>query len=451
MKERLFTAIVAAALATACAPGGEAPKAEPPKPAARPDIELIRDFRVVAARVSARATLASVLRAHHVADGEIAAAVACAASVFDLRKVRTAQAYRIEQGTDGALRRFEYEIDGDRFLRVTREADRGTDGHTTLSARPRGYVAEVVPIEKSGTVEIVRGTIDRGTPSLVAAMDAAGETVDLSLSLAEIFNGEIDFNVDIQKGDHFELLVEKQFRIAERPTEEADRLGAGAPEEKVFAGYGPILAAEFVNAGRTFRAVRFMPQGSTTAAYYDERGLSMRRFFLQSPLKFVPVISSGFSRSRFHPILREYRAHLGVDYKAPAGAPVVAVANGVVVEAGAKGGSGRMVHLRHANGFESEYLHLSAIAVRVGARVRQGALIGRVGATGLATGPHLDYRLKKNGVFINPVTARRSMPPGEPVPAAQMAAFGAARDRVLVALTSAPVTRTSAPVTAPQQ
>src|SRR5439155_25681499 len=129
-----------------------------------------------------------------------------------------------------------------------------------------------------------------------------------------------------------------------------------------FAGYGPILAAEFDNAGRRYRAVRFVPaQGA--AGFYDDRGVSMRRFFLHSPLKFQPTVTSGFSRSRFHPILREYRPHLGVDYKAPAGAPVIAVADGVVMEAGMSGGAGRLVHLRHSNGFESEYLHLSAIAV----------------------------------------------------------------------------------------
>jgi murein DD-endopeptidase MepM/ murein hydrolase activator NlpD len=195
----------------------------------------------------------------------------------------------------------------------------------------------------------------------------------------------------------------------------------------MFAGYGPIVAAELDNAGRTLRAARFVPEGGAPA-YYDERGVSMKRFFLQSPLKFVPVITSGFSRSRLHPILREYRPHLGVDYRAPAGAPVVAIADGLVVEAGLNGGAGRMVHLRHANNFESEYLHLSAITVRRGRRVRQGDLIGRVGASGLATGPHLDYRLKKNGAFINPVTAHRAMPPGDPVPADQMSSFTAVRD-----------------------
>jgi murein DD-endopeptidase MepM/ murein hydrolase activator NlpD len=411
------------------------PQPQPSPTAVLPDIELVREIRYVKARVSAGATLASVLRANQLTDRDVAGVVARAASIFDLRKFRTAQPYRIEQGVDGALRKFEYEIDGDRFLRVTRAG----------SPDDAPFVAELVPIEKTRAVDVVRGTIDRDAPSLFAAMDAVGESVDLSVGLAEIFGGEIDFNIDVQPGDRFELLVEKQYRAPrdDEPVEAATR-------EKAFAGYGPILAARFENCGRTFRAVRFTPHGAAPG-YYDERGVSLRRFFLQSPLKFAPVVTSGFSRSRLHPILRQYRAHLGVDYRAPAGAPVVAVADGVVIEAGSNGGAGRMVHLRHPNNFESEYLHLSSISVRRGARVRQGDVIGRVGATGLATGPHLDYRLKKNGVFINPVTAHRSMPPGEPVPAAQLTAFFSERDRVFAGLATPPISQAAAPVTGPQQ
>ena len=160
----------------------------------------------------------------------------------------------------------------------------------------------------------------------------------------------------------------------------------------------------------------------------------MRRFFLRSPLKFTPVVTSGFSRHRFHPILRRYRPHLGIDYRAPIGAPVVAVADGVVVQAGRFGGSGRMVHLRHNNGYESEYLHLSRIGVHVGQRVRQGETIGRVGMSGLATGPHLDFRIKKKGMFVNPLTVQRQLPPGEPIPTPEMASFVAVRDRVMAEL-----------------
>jgi murein DD-endopeptidase MepM/ murein hydrolase activator NlpD len=382
--------------------------------AAGRDIALAAETTVVSARVASGATFASLLREQGLTQQEAAEVIARTAVVFDLKRVRAAQPYRFEWAAGGVLRRFDYEIDGDRFLRLSRE---GTGE----------WLATVLPIPKARRVEIVRGTIDRSTASLVAAMDAAGETIDLTLALAGIFGGDIDFNTELQPGDRFELTVEKQFR------------DAGA-----FAGYGPILAAEFTNAGRRIRAVRF-PGPDGTPGYFDERGVSMRRFFLASPLKFQPVVTSVFSPSRFHPILREYRAHLGVDYRPPAGAPVVAVSDGVVVSAGANGGSGRMVHLRHANGFESEYLHLSSIAVHAGGRVRQGELIGRVGATGLATGPHLDYRLKRNGAFVNPLTAHRAMPPADPVPAARMAEFNTVRDGAFAAFSVPAVARASNP------
>jgi murein DD-endopeptidase MepM/ murein hydrolase activator NlpD len=370
---------------------------------AKGDIALALETTRVSARVHAGATLASMLRAHDVAVADVAAIVAQAAAVFDLRKVRANQPYRLETTHTGEVRGFEYEIDGDRFLRVGRAPD-------------DALVARVLPIPKTRSVEVVTGSIDRNASSLSAAMSAAGETIDLTLAMADIFGGEIDFSTELQPGDEFELTVEKQYR-----------------DDHVFGGYGPILAAEFKNAGRRVRAVRFAPEGGTPA-YYDEHGISMRRFFLASPLKFQPVVTSGFSRARLHPILREVRAHLGVDYRAPMGAPVIAVADAVVVSAAMSGGSGRMVHLRHANGYESEYLHLSSMSVHAGQRVRQGEMIGRVGSSGLATGAHLDYRLKKNGAFINPVTAHRSMPPADPVPAAQMVAFQAARDRAMTAL-----------------
>ena len=416
--------LVACAAAAGCvqrsgAPGvrpadevkSEATSSAPPRvagPYARPsDIALPSDVRSVSARVAAGATVASLLRGHQISEADAAAVIASAATVFDLRKVRSAQPYRLEQAGDGTVRGFEYEIDSDRLVRVSRSA-----------AADSSFVAGVLPIPKTHTLDVVRGTIDRSTPSLFAAMSAAGETVDLSMSLADIFGAEIDFNTDVQPGDSFELLVDKQYR-----------------DDHMFSGYGPILAAELYNGGRRYRAVRFTPPGGKPE-YYDERGASMRRFFLHSPLKFQPVVSSGFSRSRLHPILREYRPHLGVDYKAPFGAPVIACADGLVVEAGTNGGSGRMVHLRHANGFESEYLHLSGIAVRVGASVRQGDLIGRVGASGLATGPHLDYRVKKNGVFVNPLTAQRAMPSADPVPSAQLVLFNDVRDRAFASLAS---------------
>ena len=272
--------------------------------------------------------------------------------------------------------------------------------------------ANIASIPKTRSRTIVRGVITRDLPSLFAAVDASGGNVDLALALADIFSGEVDFNTDLQPGDRFVVVVDKAFRT-----------------DETFAGYGPILAARFDNDGRHLQAVRFAPDHES-AAYFDEHGASLRRFFLKSPLKFAAAVSSAFSRARLHPILKEVRAHLGVDFKAPIGAPVVAVADGVVVQAGPSGAAGRLVHLRHTNGFESEYLHLSTIAVHVGAHVRQGDVIGQVGQSGLATGPHLDFRVKKNGAFINPLHTARTMPPGEPVPAPQRAAFAAILDRL---------------------
>ena len=412
---RLFSLLIVTVGVSACGPAPAPPSpAKAPHQVAR-DIALAADTTLVSARVAAGATLASILRTHEVVASDAAALVARVAAVFDLRKVRAHQSYVLVKTAEGLLRRFEYEIDGDRLLRVVR----------TGPAVDASLVAEVQPIPKTRRVETVRGRIDREHPSLVAALAAAGETIDLTIALADIFGGEIDFTTEVQPGDHVELSVEKQFR-----------------EDRRFAGYGPIVAAEFTHAGRRVRAVRFTPEGGSPG-YYDEHGVSMRRFFLASPLKFQPVVTSAFSRSRLHPVRREYRAHLGVDYRAPAGAPVVAVAGGVVVSAGASGAGGRVVHLRHANGYETKYLHLSAIAVRAGAHVRQGDLVGRVGATGLATAAHLDYRLMRNGVFVNPITAHRSVPPADPVPESDMVAFVALRDRAMAAFSMSAVARVS--------
>jgi murein DD-endopeptidase MepM/ murein hydrolase activator NlpD len=388
--------VVAVCVAPACMGPADARDASA-APVRGHDIALPTDVTVVEARVGRGVTFAGLLRGLNIAASDLTEAVARSSAVFDLRRVRAGQPYRLERSPGGAIHRFEYEIDGDRFLRVGR-----SDADT--------LTADVVPIPKTRSIAHVTGAIAKGS-SLMGAVGAAGETIDLTLAMADVLGGEVDFSTEVQPGDRFDVTVEKAFR-----------------ENQAFSGYGPIAAVEFHNGGRTVRAVRFTPEGGHPA-YYDERGVSMKRFFLASPLKFQPVVTSAFSRSRMHPILKEYRAHLGVDYKAPTGAPVVAVADGVVVSAAMSGASGRMVHLRHSNGFESQYLHLSSMAVKAGERVRQGELVGRVGSSGQATAAHLDYRLKKNGVFINPVTAHRSMPPADPVPAAQMAAFAAVRDR----------------------
>jgi murein DD-endopeptidase MepM/ murein hydrolase activator NlpD len=335
--------------------------------------------------------------------------------VFDPRRLHAGNAYRLVRTTDGLLRDFQYEIDTDRYLRLA-----ATPGEEATTLR-----AEIVPYDKQRAIISLRGEINRDAPSLFAAMEQAGETPELSVDLANIFRGEIDFDTELQPGDNFTVAFERVLR-------------EGQP-----VGYGAIVAAEFDNEGRRHKAILFTPSGGKPG-YYDEQGRSLRRFFLASPLRFTSHVTSGFTRSRFHPILRIYRPHLGVDYAAPQGSPVVAVANGVVVSAGWNGEGGRVVHLRHASGYETYYMHLASIAagVRAGAHVSQNDLIGRVGMTGMATGPHLDYRVRRNDAFINPLLVKRSLPPGEPIPAGAMAQFAVERDRALAKLIPAPAPAT---------
>ena len=191
---------------------------------------------------------------------------------------------------------------------------------------------------------------------------------------------------------------------------------------------------------RSHQAFRWEdPAAAGKASFYDDAGRSLKRFMLRSPLKFEPRVTSGFSMHRMHPIDHVSRPHLGVDYAAPIGSSVVAVASGTVVSAGYSGASGNLVHLKHARGIETYYLHLSAFAkgIRSGAHVDQGQVIGRVGATGAATGPHLDYRLKRDGTFVNPLAAHSKQAPGEPIPGSELPRFRDMRDRLLAQLSSA--------------
>jgi len=379
----------------------------PPPPVVKrlPDIELKSEIVAIEAQVPPHATLEALFRSQQLADPFVVAAIEAARAVFNPRQLHSDRRYRLVRSLDGMLREFEYQIDADRFLRIiSRDRD-----------QPMRLDAEVVPYEKQVETVAVRGRIDADHPSVVTAMDEAGETIQLALLVAEIFSGQIDFDSDLQPGDSFDILVEK------------------SSHDGQFSGYGAVLGARFLTDGRDLRAFRWTEPSTGKSAFYDENGRSLKRFFLRSPLRFEPRITSGFSRSRLHPVYRTYRAHLGIDYGAPVGAPVVAVASGTVVSAGWSGGGGNMVRLRHASGFESYYLHLSAFAkgIRAGVHVDQGELIGRVGATGTATGPHLDYRLRKNGVFVNPLTEHRKLPPGEPIPATALAAFHSSADDTL--------------------
>ena len=397
MLRQVRFAVVSAVLAAACA--HEAPR---PTSERRTDVLLPVETQIIEAIVPRRATLESLLLEHELPDRLVHAAIESARAVFNPRQLRAERPYRLVLSMDGFLREFEYQIDADRFLRIV-SRDRSA---------PDKLEAAVLPYDKDLEVVAVRGRIDAEHSSLIAAIDATGERVQLAIALAEIFGGSIDFENDLQPGDSFEVLFES------------------TKYQGQFAGYGPILGARLINEGKEHQAYRWMNPTTQKAGYYDEQGRSLKRFVLASPLRFTPRVTSGFSRRRLHPVFHTVRAHLGVDYAAGTGTPVVAVASGVVVSAGWAGGGGQQVHLRHASGLESYYLHLSRFApgLRAGARVEQGQLIGRVGATGTATGPHLDYRLRRNGVFVDPRREHARQPPGEPIPASMLADFHATRD-----------------------
>lgn len=228
---------------------------------------------------------------------------------------------------------------------------------------------------------VVKGEIET---NLFDAMNKAGEDAELAAMLASIFEWEIDFFKDLRPGDKFTMLVEKKF-INDK-----------------YAGYGKIIAADFHNQGKLKRAVYY--NNGKNKGYYNESGQGLERGFLRVPLNYSRI-SSRFSSSRLHPVLGYHRPHYGVDYAAPIGTPVKATASGVVQIKSRTKGNGNYIALRHANGYETFYLHLNGFnrAIKKGSRVAQGQIIGYVGSTGYSTGPHLDYRIRKNGTWLNPM------------------------------------------------
>jgi len=256
-------------------------------------------------------------------------------------------------------------------------------------------------IEPEVRVEAVQGRVRR---SLFEAVEEAGESPQLVFAMVEIFSSDFDFTADTRQGDQFRLLLEKRYARG------------------VFVDYGRILATQYASGGRTLSGVGYARRGEARWTYYDPSGHSLRKSFLKSPLEFTRI-TSGFMYARPHPILGGVRPHLAVDYAAPAGTPVRAVADGVVTAAGWDGGNGISITIRHRSGYATMYNHLSKLGAGLhpGARVSQRQVIGFVGATGLATGPHLDYRVSKNGQFVNPLGER--FIPGEPIAADERARF----------------------------
>jgi murein DD-endopeptidase MepM/ murein hydrolase activator NlpD len=280
-----------------------------------------------------------------------------------------------------------------------------------------GYVAMATDggwqVRRSETRPDVRAEVVSGEvrSSLFEAIEGSGERPLLAMEIAEVFSSDFDFTGDTRPGDRFRLLVEKRY--------------AG----DTFVDYGQILIAQYVNEATVLTGVGFEADGARWR-FYDLHGRSLKKSFLKSPLEFTRV-TSGFTYARPHPILGGVRPHLAIDYAAPTGTPVRAVADGRVIRAGWDGGNGITVRLGHRAGYETMYNHLSRLGrgVRAGVRVFQRQVIGYVGSTGLSTGPHLDYRVARHGRFVNPL--HEKFLPGAPIPAAERGEF-LARARELV-------------------
>lgn len=318
---------------------------------------------------------ASTLLNQWLSKAEVYQLASAADKTFRLTKLRRGNPFRVIT-TDGDFTRFEYEIDNDKYLSVSKIS--------------KGFTAELKDIEYEIVTDRVNGVI---TSSLYEALADAGEKASLAVRIGDIFGWEIDFIRDLRKNDQFTVVVEKRFR------------------EGKFQGYGHVLAARFVNQGNAHEGY-YMKDKDGFTQYYTAEGKNLRRAFLKAPLKFTRI-SSKYSNRRLHPILKTYRPHHGIDYAAPRGTPVSAIGNGKVVKIARSRGAGKYVKIRHSNGYESAYLHLNRFAkgLKVGKKVTQGQTIAYVGSTGLSTGPHLDFRMKKNGKYINPTRATNPRAP----------------------------------------
>jgi len=331
---------------------------------------------------------------HHIDQGML--------PVFNFRNARPGDHFEVALDEEGQLVRFDYERSRLERYALTRSGD--------------GFEAERIEPDLRITQSRIAGVVNA---SLYEAIAALGESTGLAGDFADVFAWDVDFSRSVQPGDEFTILYERRNLVTDDGSE-------------VYIGPGAILAARYTNAGKTYEAFRFESgEGEDAeAGYFRADGSSVERQFLRAPLKYRRI-SSKYSPNRLHPILKIRRPHLGIDYAAPRGTPVWSVANGKVIFRGVQGGFGKIVKVRHANGYVTYYGHLSRFSsgLQVGARIQQKQVIGFVGSTGLSTGPHLDFRLKQNGRYMNPATL--DTPPAKPISPEQMPNFQLARNAFL--------------------
>jgi len=348
-----------------------------------PQVEL-PDIQIVKGPVKKGDTISSLLN-NYLPLKTIYALDRQSADIFSLRRINRGHRYKIIL-QEGNLTGFEYEIDKENKL--------------VIQKGNQGFSINQMPIDYDVNLEVVIATIDY---SLFEAVRKSGERSELAWKLSDIFAWDIDFIRDIQPGDRFKVLVEKRYW------------------EGKLAGYGKIQAAVFINKGNRFDAF-LHKDANGVSGYYDGKGNSLQKAFLKAPLAFSRI-SSKFTTKRMHPILKKVRYHPGVDYAAPMGTPIKTVGDGVITRIGYSKTMGNHVIIRHCNGYVTRYYHMSKFAkgMKKNKKVLQGEIIGHVGMTGLATGPHLCFGIKKNGKLLNPLTY--NAPSATPVNPLEMEQF----------------------------
>jgi len=329
-------------------------------------------------------TLYEALTACHIPPAEILSLSRSFKSVFDFRSAQPKDVYQVSVDNQHMIQKFVYKTSPlDEYEAIKNEKG-GYNVHKRDIVLAREQEARVFTIETS----LYEAVIDSGEEQAIAGM------------IADIFAWDIDFYLFPRKGDRIAVVYERCYKDGE------------------FVKYGKILAARYAGKQKTYSA--FLFNDGSFDAYYDETGQPLKKMFLRIPLKFGRM-TSGYSIRRFHPVLKRYRAHTGIDYGAAMGAPIMATANGQVTFAGWKGGYGKLLIVKHPNGYQTYYGHCSRLLKKPGQLVEQGEVIAKVGSTGLSTGPHVHYEVRVNGKPINPIHVKKSR--GKPLDPERLAQF----------------------------
>ncbi|PRB79357.1 peptidoglycan DD-metalloendopeptidase family protein [Pseudomonas sp. MYb185] len=312
-------------------------------------------------------------------------------------RLRVGQELELKLDDEGQLLGMRSKLNSLETIRVDRDGD--------------SYAFSKDVIEPDVSTRFANGSIDS---SLFVAAQNAGLSHNLTMQMANIFGYDVDFAREIRQGDSFEVLFEEKHIDDQR------------------VGTGNILAARFTNRGKTYTAVRYTDRNGQSS-YYRADGTSMRKAFIRTPVEFARI-SSRFNPGRRHPVLNKIRAHKGVDYAAATGTPIKATGDGRVVHVGRKGGYGNTVVIKHGQTYQTLYAHMSRYAsgLRAGSNVSQGQVIGYVGATGLATGPHLHYEFQVNGTHVDPLSVK--LPASDPIPQGERTAFMALSNQLMASL-----------------